>query len=136
MLIDTIKLAALRNEIYKDKLHAIEQRHLQAIRDLIPVEQQSAILSLVKKKCNELESICEGVFLLKELTPRTLDSIMSYGELLSSLIISAKFTALQMHHHWIDAREIIRTWAPAFTRVFTMALPMIPVPPVITTFFS
>ncbi len=109
MLIDAVKMAASRSEIYKEKLQAIERRHLQAVRDLIPIEQQSTILSLVKKKCNELESICEGVFLLQELTPRTLDSIMSYGELLSSLIISAKFTALQMPHQWIDAREIIRT---------------------------
>ncbi len=109
MLIDAVKMAASRNEIYKEKLQDIERRHLQIVRDLIPIEQQSTILSRIKKKCNELESICEGVFLLQELTSRTLDSIMSYGELLSSLIISAKFTALQMSHQWIDAREIIRT---------------------------
>ena len=109
MLIDAVKMAASRNEIYKEKLQTIEQRHMQAVRELIPIEQQSTTLSMVKKKCNELESICEGVFLLQELTSRTLDSIMSYGELLSSLIISAKFNALQMPHQWVDAREIIRT---------------------------
>jgi len=108
-LIEAVSMAATRNEAYKEKLQIIEHRHLQVIRELIPIEHQSSTLSLVKKKCNELESICEGVFLLQELTPRTLDSIMSYGELLSSLIISAKFDAVQMNHRWIDAREIILT---------------------------
>ena len=109
MLIEAVKMASTRNAMYQEKLQAVEQRHLQVVRDLIPMELQSATLSLVKKKCNELENICEGVFSLQELTSRTLDSIMSYGELLSSLIIAAKFDALRMPHLWIDAREIIRT---------------------------
>lgn len=109
MLIDAVKLAAVRDEEYKEKLKAIENRHLQAVRELIPVEQQGATLSLVKKKCNDLESICEGAFLLKEATARTIDNIMSYGELLSSLIISARLNALQIAHQWVDSRELIRT---------------------------
>ena len=109
MLIEAVKMASSRNEAYKEKLQAIENRHLQAVRDLIAIDRQSATLSLVKKKCNELENICEGAFLLGELTPRTLDRVMSYGELLSSLIISARLDTLQMPHQWVDAREIIRT---------------------------
>jgi aspartokinase/homoserine dehydrogenase 1 len=109
LLIAAGKTASSRNETYKESLKTIETKHLQAVRELIPIDRQSETLSLVKKKCNELESICEGVFLLAELSPRTLDSIMSYGELLSSLIISAKFSSLQIAHQWIDSREIIRT---------------------------
>ncbi|MES2398233.1 MAG: aspartate kinase, partial [Bacteroidota bacterium] len=109
LLIAAGKTASSRNETYKESLKTIETKHLQAVRELIPIERQSETLSLVKKKCNELESICEGVFLLAELSPRTLDSIMSYGELLSSLIISAKFGSLEMPHQWVDSREIIRT---------------------------
>lgn len=109
MLIDAVKTASLLDESYKEKLHIIEKRHLQAIRELIAIERQSETLSLIKKKFNELENICEGAFLLNELTTRTLDNIMSYGELLSSLIISARLTSLQIPHQWVDARKIIRT---------------------------
>ncbi|MES2591893.1 MAG: bifunctional aspartate kinase/homoserine dehydrogenase I [Bacteroidota bacterium] len=109
MLIEAVKMASSRNEAYKDKLRSIEHRHLQIVRELIPVEQQSSTLSQVKKKCNDLESICEGVFLLQELTLRTLDNIMCYGELLSSLILSASFNSMGWAHQWIDARELIRT---------------------------
>jgi aspartokinase/homoserine dehydrogenase 1 len=109
MLIDTVKMATLRDESYKGKLKVIENRHLQVVKELIPIEKQSATLSLVKKICNDLESLCEGVFLLQELSPRTLDGVVSFGELLSSLIISAKFNSLKIAHQWIDSREIIRT---------------------------
>jgi aspartokinase/homoserine dehydrogenase 1 len=109
MLIDAVKTAAAKNETFKEKLKIIENRHLQLVKDLISIDKQSATLSLVKKKCNELESICEGVFLLRELSPRTLDSVVSYGELLSSLILSARFNTLKIAHQWMDSREVIRT---------------------------
>lgn len=109
MLIDAGKLAATGNEAYKDKLTAIEQRHLQTVKDLIPVASQSAILSEVKKQCNELEAICEGIFLLRELSNRTLDRIVSFGELLSSIIISHKLKAMNIAHEWKDSRQLIQT---------------------------
>src|ERR1700741_4231863 len=62
VLIDAGKLAAAGNEQYKEKLSTLEQRHLQTIKELIPVAQQSSALSEVKKMCNELEAVCEGVF--------------------------------------------------------------------------
>lgn len=109
MLIDAVKTAAAHDESYKAKLKVIEKRHLQAVKDLIVLDKQSATLSLIKKKCNELENICEGVYLLQELSPRTLDNVVSYGELLSSLIISARLNTLKISHQWLDAREVIRT---------------------------
>ena len=109
VLIDAGKLAASGNEAYKEKLSAIEQRHLQAVKELIPVAHQSAILSEVKKRCNELEAICEGVFMLAELSARTLDKIVSFGELLSSLIISHQLKCLEIAHKWADSRSLIVT---------------------------
>jgi bifunctional aspartokinase / homoserine dehydrogenase 1 len=109
MLIEAVKMASVRDEAYKEKLKAIEKRHIQAIKELINIDKQSSTLSAVKKKFNDLENICEGVYLLQELSPRTLDSVVSFGEVLSSLIISARFTALKVAHEWVDSREIIRT---------------------------
>src|ERR1044072_5771851 len=70
-------LASTGNELYKEELLRIEQRHLEAVKQLIPVQQQSAMLSLVKKMCNEIEDICNGVFLLAELSSRTKDRLAS-----------------------------------------------------------
>ena len=109
LLLSAGALAADGNEEYKNKLGLVEQRHLEAVKQLIPVANQSQLLSLVKKSCNELEDICNGIFLLRELTPRSKDRITSYGEWLSSQIISAKMKADGIDNVWKDARELIVT---------------------------
>jgi bifunctional aspartokinase / homoserine dehydrogenase 1 len=109
LLLSAAAFAADGNEDYKNKLGLVEQRHLEAVKQLIPVANQSQLLSLVKKSCNELEDICNGIFLLRELTPRSKDRISSYGEWISSQIISAKMKADGIDNVWKDARELIVT---------------------------
>jgi aspartokinase/homoserine dehydrogenase 1 len=58
ILIGAGKAAAGGDETYKEKLVAVEQRHLVAVKALLPVDKQSGVLSLVKTMCNELEDIC------------------------------------------------------------------------------
>jgi aspartokinase/homoserine dehydrogenase 1 len=108
-LITSIALASKGNDLYKEELQKIENRHLEMVKKLLPVSQQSRVLSLVKQLCNQIEDICNGVYLLQELTPRTKDRVMSFGELLSSQIISAKFESAGFENKWIDARKIITT---------------------------
>ncbi len=102
-------LAAVGDETYKQQLQAAEARHIETAKSLVPVTRQSRILSLVKKQCNELEDICNGIFLLRELSLVTKDRIVSYGELLSSQIIAAKFESLGIKTNWKDSREMIIT---------------------------
>lgn len=109
MLLDAGKIAAAGKESYKEKLMAVEERHLQAVKELLPIATQSGTLSEVKTLCNELEAICEGVFLLRELSPRTLDRIAAYGETLSSILVSQRLKSLGIEHLRKDARELIRT---------------------------
>ncbi len=103
------KLASEGNELYKEKLMEAEQRHLQTVKELIPITQQSRVLSMVKTLCNEIEDICNGIFLLGELSERTKDRIVSYGEILSSSIIAARFKTEMENSDWKDSREIIIT---------------------------
>jgi bifunctional aspartokinase / homoserine dehydrogenase 1 len=102
-------LAAVYDESYKEKLLLIEHRHLETVKALLPLTHQSSILSMVKKCCNELEDICKGVFMLGELSERTKDKIVSFGELISSQIIAAKLNALAIENTWVDARKMIVT---------------------------
>lgn len=109
LLLAAATLAAEGNELYKEKLALIEQRHLETVKQLLPVAQQSQLLSLVKKSCNEIEDICNGIFLLGELTPRSRDRIASYGEWISSQIMNARLNAEGLNAAWKDARELIVT---------------------------
>ena len=107
LLIKAAELAEKADEAYKAVLQETEHRHLDTVKQLIPVQQQSSILSFVKRACNEIEDICNGIFLLGELSPRTKDRIVSYGELLSSQIIHAKLQSDDIN--WADARSFIVT---------------------------
>jgi bifunctional aspartokinase / homoserine dehydrogenase 1 len=108
-LIETGRLAATGDESFREKIKEIENKHFAVVRELLPISEQSALLGFLKKRLNELESICEGVFLLGELTARTLDRIMSFGEILSSNVLSAQLNSLGIANVWKDSRELIRT---------------------------
>ncbi|MEW7278135.1 bifunctional aspartate kinase/homoserine dehydrogenase I [Aquimarina sp. 2201CG1-2-11] len=107
LLIQAGTEAAANNENYKNVLEEIEKIHLTAVKNLIPVTSQSAIMSKVKAELNTLESLCEGVFLLSELSEKTEAVIASFGELLSSFIITeaAKVKGLDVIRK--DTRELI-----------------------------
>jgi aspartokinase/homoserine dehydrogenase 1 len=109
MLILCGRKAAEGDDTYKELLATIEERHLQTVRELIPIQHQSHVLSFTKTYCNELEDILNGIFLLGELSLRTLDRIMSFGELMSSRILAASFATESVDCQWVDARQVIRT---------------------------
>lgn len=106
-LLQSGALAAAGDENYKEVLQKIEHRHLEAVKALIPVAQQSGVLSWVKQRCNEIEDICNGVFLLGELSARTRDRIGSFGEIISSYIVAARMKTDEAA--WKDSRELIVT---------------------------
>jgi bifunctional aspartokinase / homoserine dehydrogenase 1 len=109
VLLNAGVLAAASDESYKELLKKSEERHLETARSSINVQQQSATLSMLKKLFNEIEDICNGIYLLGELTSRTKDKLMSYGELLSSQLITAAFISDGVNAVWKDARELIVT---------------------------
>lgn len=99
-----------RNNSYKEELDKLKQIHFDAIDFLI--KEKSGKIAVGKKVLpllTELEEILHGVFLLKELTPRTSDYIMSFGERLSCTIISAVMNARGFNTEFLDSRTIIKT---------------------------
>jgi bifunctional aspartokinase / homoserine dehydrogenase 1 len=108
-LLKAAQCAVDNDDTYRTVLQELEQRHLAVVKELLPVTQQSGVLSTVKRMCNEIEDICNGIFLLRELSDRTKDKMMSYGELLSSQIIAAALQAEGLSAAWKDTRELIST---------------------------
>ena len=114
--------ASQGNEAYKTIIQNIEQKHLDAVRALLPIQQQSGTLSMVKQLLNELESNCEGLFMLRELSMRMQDKIISFGEILSSKIISAAFESRGIKQQWVDSRNLIKTDSKYFNAVVNKEL--------------
>jgi aspartokinase/homoserine dehydrogenase 1 len=109
MLLHAGKLAASKNESFRQVLHDLETKHFDAIRALLPITDQNSVLSHCKRNLNALETLLEGCFLLGEMTPRTSDSIVSYGELLSSFIVAKALEKSLPECGFKDSRELIVT---------------------------
>ena len=109
LLLEAASLAASQNESFRERQQQIEDRHLETIRQLIPPAGQAAVIGKVKSDLNTLETLLEGAFLIGETTPKLLDKIVSYGELLSSYIIASYYQSQGMPAGFRDSRELIRT---------------------------
>lgn len=101
--------AAQNDESFRDIVLEIEKKHLDTLKQLIPVSEQSALLSHIKRIINHLETLLDGCFLLGELSPRTADTILSFGELLSSFIIAEALKQNLKNTAYKDSRELIKT---------------------------
>lgn len=101
--------AALGDSSYKDILIELEKRHLELCNEMLSVKNRSETLTQTKLLLNELEDICRGVYLLRELSPRSLDHLLSYGELISSRIITDYLKSTGLEAALFDSREFIKT---------------------------
>ncbi|MGB1113887.1 MAG: aspartate kinase, partial [Flavobacteriaceae bacterium] len=109
LLIQMAEKASEGNTEFQNELSTIEQRHLSIIQEFIPLTHQSEIISFLKTELNKLEALLDSIKILRELTPKSLAKVSSFGELLSSKII---FSVLQHQHLDIelkDARTLIFT---------------------------
>jgi len=109
LLLKAAEKAALQDNSYSDIIKEVESRHLTSIKELLPINTQSAVLSKVKSDINTLESLLEGAFSIGELTPKLSDKIVSHGELLSSYIIAQYFSSEGLDVVFNDTRELILT---------------------------
>lgn len=108
-LIDLARLAAEGKDLYRERLSEIEFRHLQVVNELFPAKNRSDVITSVKLLMNELEDVLQGVFLIRELTKKTLDFTVGFGERLSATILSNLLRANGLDALYTDARELIKT---------------------------
>lgn len=109
---DLLKCAELAKENdpgYQQLLLAMEKRHMQLVKQLIPVQKQSSVLTYVKVRFNELEDLFHGIYLIKEFSARTSDYVVSFGERISAYILAEALKEKGMDTIYVDARDVIRT---------------------------
>jgi aspartokinase/homoserine dehydrogenase 1 len=105
-LIDAGRMAERGDESYIAKFDEIKAHHLRTVAELSLDEKAAAE---VESKFAELADILRGVALIGELSLRTLDNVLSFGELLATRIASAYLTEVGTNNTWLDSREVIRT---------------------------
>ncbi|MBE6236143.1 MAG: bifunctional aspartate kinase/homoserine dehydrogenase I [Bacteroidales bacterium] len=104
-------LASQRDESYKELINGLQEKHHTIIRDFLPHEKQDESIEVCDSLFDSLRSIAQGVFLLGELSPASLDAIQGFGELWSTKILATKLASIGIATRWVDSRQIIRTIA-------------------------
>lgn len=104
-LITTAQMASKGDSSYLGNYAKIIERHNSVIDGMVPAEFQLDVRSITGPLLEELGNIYRGVSLIKDLSPRTLDIIVSYGERLSSVIISRVIDGAA----YFDSRNFIKT---------------------------
>lgn len=87
----------------------LRKRHLETSAQLVQGPALESLHEDIERAFDSLEELIRGIAILCELTPRTSDLIVSYGERLSSVMIAAAFQQLGMPAAHVDAREVILT---------------------------
>ncbi|MBO5226389.1 MAG: bifunctional aspartate kinase/homoserine dehydrogenase I [Parabacteroides sp.] len=105
-LLKTASMAANGEVGYEKEYSEIVTRHLDIIQGVIPDKvQRNEVEKQVMELLDELENIYRGVYLINDLSIKTSDTIVSYGERISSLIISNVIAEAKL----FDARKFIKT---------------------------
>ena len=105
-LISTSRMAATGDAAYEGAYREIVRRHEEMVKGVIPAgETQTLLHYQVNELLDELKDIFQGIYLIKDLSPKTSDTIVSYGERLSSLIASRLIQGAV----WFDSRTFIKT---------------------------
>ena len=110
-LLLTARLAAAGDEAYMPQCTAMIARHNELVEKIVLPENRPGVQNRLVELLDELSIIFKGVYLIRDLSPKTTDMILSYGERLSSEIVCGAVAGSVRY----DAREFIKT-KPLFNR--------------------
>ena len=105
-LLSTSQLALKHNDRWKDQFDAMVDRHHKMIDTIITdTKKRENLFNTVDQLFEQLKSIYYGVYLIHDLSPKTQNAIVSYGERLSSNIVASLIKGAK----WFDSRNFIKT---------------------------
>lgn len=104
-LIATARMAASGNARYEQEITAMLTRHENMIKEVVAGANRRKAYNGVRRLFGELSNIMNGLFLIHDLSDSTLDTVVSYGERLSSQIVAQLISGIRL----FDARDFIKT---------------------------
>ena len=98
-----------KREEYIRQIHDLRDFHSREARQVVPLAERAELDRMLDEHFQELTELVKGLAVLGELTPRSIDAISSYGERLSSYIVSLAFRHFGIAAVHVDAREVMVT---------------------------
>jgi aspartate kinase len=110
VLIDIAEQAARGQLIAAmSQVESVRDRHITVAGKLLPGPGGEEIALELSAMCDEIAALAEALSVLGHLTPRSLDTVASFGERMSSLMVAAAFNAMGVPSQLVDARKVMIT---------------------------
>ena len=101
--------SAANGGTFNNELKELEERHFEVIKELLAVPKQNPVFTKLRILFNELEDLLQGIMILRELTPRSRDLVLSYGERCSTFMISKIAGQKSDEDVYLNAAEVVKT---------------------------
>ncbi|NNK71823.1 MAG: bifunctional aspartate kinase/homoserine dehydrogenase I [Flavobacteriaceae bacterium] len=108
-LLSAAHAAVEKSNSYKDEFKLIKSIHLEIIDGLIPDNNKAEVSEVIMAKLTGLEQLLDGLYLINELSQKTTDKLLSFGELMSSYIISEAVKNANLSVSLKNSQELIVT---------------------------
>lgn len=109
MLIEMSELASQGKDKYIALYHQFKDRHNTAAKELLSDDKYLAVSAALDDNHETLKDLLKGIFLVREVSPRTMDYVLSFGERNANYIIAMAMTERGIDAEYLDARKIIKT---------------------------
>lgn len=100
---------AANGKEFTAQLAELERRHFEVVKTLLDVQNQNPAFTRLKIHFNQLEELLQGVLTLRELTPKTRDQVLSFGERCSTIMVSKIAAQHFKDVLYVDAADVIKT---------------------------
>lgn len=108
VLIECVNLAASHDDSYLQKLHALENRHLETIDALqLRNDQTSNVKNAVVSDFNAIKEVLRGVWITRLASERIVEFVSGHGELWSARMMHAYLESQNRRSSWLDARDVL-----------------------------
>jgi aspartokinase/homoserine dehydrogenase 1 len=100
---------AVEGKDFSTALASLEKRHFLIVKELVSLQQQNQVITKLKLCFQQLEDVLQGITALQELSAKTKDTVLSFGEKCSALMISRILRTVNENTEFLDASDIIKT---------------------------
>ncbi|MDR1215289.1 MAG: aspartate kinase, partial [Treponema sp.] len=108
-LIELARKCRNRDSHYIEIFENLKKRHYDMASSFLSGDALNSALLVIEKPFSELRYILDGVFALEELSPRSLDNVMSFGERFSACVLTEVFKENGIDAEYLDARLLVKT---------------------------
>lgn len=108
-LLELARRAAAGDASFSEQFERLKSRHFTVAEELLKPEYFEKVQPQLTANFDALHDVTQGIFLLREASPRSMDFVVSFGERNSALIIAQAMNQTGIPTQFLDARQVIRT---------------------------